>query len=116
LLYQLTKKGRAMADKQRSEVAAVATRALKDKDYAQAILRGEEDQPEVRNAILAELAQARDRALASLPADEARHLRTYVQEIDPARDPKIFDAFVDLRAPAGAFLVNLGADITAAPW
>jgi len=101
---------------QRGELAEIATRALCDKEYALAILRGEEDQPEVRNAILAELVHARDTELAALPEEAAHHLRTYLKDIDPAKDPQIFESFIKLRLPAGAFLVNLGADVACSPW
>ncbi|MEO7261942.1 MAG: hypothetical protein ABI047_11915 [Jatrophihabitantaceae bacterium] len=97
------------------DVAAAATRALQDKDYALAVLRGEEDQPDVRNAILAEISQTRDRALASLPKDQARHLRSYMREVEPG-DAEVFDSFIRSDTPAGALLVNLGADFNASCW
>jgi hypothetical protein len=100
----------------RGELAEAATRALCDREYALAILRGDEDQPEVRNAILAEMVQARDTQLATLPEDAANHLRTYLHGIDPANDPQIFESFINLRSPAGAFLVSLGANLSCAPW
>jgi hypothetical protein len=98
-----------------NDVAAAATRALQDKDYALSILRGEEDQPEVRNAILAEISATRDRSLASLPKDQARHLRAYMRDVEPG-DPEVFESFINSDTPAGSLLVNLGADFNASCW
>ncbi len=96
-------------------VATAATRALQDSEYALAILRGDEDQPEVRNAIMAEMSQTRDAALASLPRPRAKYLRSYMRGVDVS-DPEVFQSFIDSDTPAGAFLVNLGADAVASSW
>ena len=40
-----------------AEIMAAAQRALTDSKFAQAVLDGREDQPEVRRAILADVAQ-----------------------------------------------------------
>jgi hypothetical protein len=62
-----------MADSDRKAVAEAATRALRDPSYAQQVLEGQHGVPEVRHAILAELAQTRDAILKSLP-DREREL------------------------------------------
>jgi hypothetical protein len=45
------------------KIAYVATQALKDPAFAQEILEGKQDHPEVRNAMLADLAESNQQPL-----------------------------------------------------
>jgi hypothetical protein len=47
-----------MSDESRDCLKQVAERALRDPEFAQKVLTGEEDYPEIRNAILADLFQS----------------------------------------------------------
>ncbi len=81
----------------RPEIEQVANRVFEDASFAQQILAGKEDYPEIRDAILADLAEAR-----RLEVDEL------VRTADPARNHQVLADYIkDGPKPGGMHVQHI---------
>jgi hypothetical protein len=86
------------------EIAAAAARALKDATFAQEILEGKHNYPEVREAILKDLeAGIKDAMLKSATSPEQFD---FLQTFNPALNPRLLKSYIQTGPKPGG--VNLG--------